>query len=340
MYDPVTARFLQADTYLGNLNDPLSLNLYTYCLNNPQKYVDPSGHIPLPIIIAALVGFVIGAGGEIYTQVVVEERYELDVKMILFEGAFNAVVAVTGAWGASIGAAAARQAGKLTMRMVVNTVAKEAALGALEGASHSILRQFAEGKNMNQVNMGRVWSETVSGGLSGAFGGIIGVGADMMKQARTAVSGNVAKNARVLDGVDEVVENGRDSYGMVDGKTPASRLADKLRGLSNSKRPNTVAVIRTSDAKYYVGYNKAGIYNQDVQDVLDYLGNSNLYERQCAEVNAISRAYNKGANLNGATISIASVRKASDISGTHGMYKAPCNVCQPLIDFLNIKDIK
>lgn len=42
-YDPVTARFMSADTYLGMANDPLSLNLYTYCHNEPMMYSDPSG---------------------------------------------------------------------------------------------------------------------------------------------------------------------------------------------------------------------------------------------------------------------------------------------------------
>ena len=43
-YDSKTARFLSEDTYTGNTNDPLSLNLYTYCLNNPITYTDPTGH--------------------------------------------------------------------------------------------------------------------------------------------------------------------------------------------------------------------------------------------------------------------------------------------------------
>ncbi len=43
-YDSTTARFLTEDTYLGQRNDPLSLNLYTYCSNNPIRYFDPSGH--------------------------------------------------------------------------------------------------------------------------------------------------------------------------------------------------------------------------------------------------------------------------------------------------------
>lgn len=44
MYDPLTARFLQEDTYLGDKNDPLSLNLYAYGRSNPLIYIDPTGH--------------------------------------------------------------------------------------------------------------------------------------------------------------------------------------------------------------------------------------------------------------------------------------------------------
>ena len=43
-YDSTIARFLTEDTYRGEKNDPLSLNLYTYCKNNPLKYTDPTGH--------------------------------------------------------------------------------------------------------------------------------------------------------------------------------------------------------------------------------------------------------------------------------------------------------
>lgn len=45
-YAPDIARFMQEDTYLGDQADPLSLNLYTYCSNNPLIYVDPTGHAP------------------------------------------------------------------------------------------------------------------------------------------------------------------------------------------------------------------------------------------------------------------------------------------------------
>ncbi|MCG8481809.1 MAG: RHS repeat-associated core domain-containing protein [Clostridia bacterium] len=34
-YDPGVGRFTTEDRYRGNMSDPLSLNLYTYCRNNP-----------------------------------------------------------------------------------------------------------------------------------------------------------------------------------------------------------------------------------------------------------------------------------------------------------------
>ncbi|PYG87917.1 RHS repeat-associated protein, partial [Ruminiclostridium sufflavum DSM 19573] len=43
-YDPYTGRFTTEDSYWGEDENPLSLNLYTYCFNNPVMYTDPTGH--------------------------------------------------------------------------------------------------------------------------------------------------------------------------------------------------------------------------------------------------------------------------------------------------------
>ncbi|MBN3526633.1 Hint domain-containing protein [Paenibacillus apiarius] len=47
-YDPSIGRFINEDTYEGDLGNPLSLNLYTYVANNPLKFIDPSGNRYIP----------------------------------------------------------------------------------------------------------------------------------------------------------------------------------------------------------------------------------------------------------------------------------------------------
>lgn len=44
-YDPVTMRFISADSIVSNLADPQTLNHYAYARGNPVKYVDPDGHV-------------------------------------------------------------------------------------------------------------------------------------------------------------------------------------------------------------------------------------------------------------------------------------------------------
>ncbi|MEW5960759.1 MAG: RHS repeat-associated core domain-containing protein [Chloroflexota bacterium] len=59
LYDPMTGRFLSADSIVPRPGDPQSLNRYSYCLNNPLVYVDPSGHFFVidDIIAGAIFGF-------------------------------------------------------------------------------------------------------------------------------------------------------------------------------------------------------------------------------------------------------------------------------------------
>ena len=54
-YDPTIGRFISRDSVAGKNTDPLSLNLYTYCHNNPIIGTDPSGHW-LHIAVGALIG--------------------------------------------------------------------------------------------------------------------------------------------------------------------------------------------------------------------------------------------------------------------------------------------
>ncbi|MDY5320854.1 MAG: FG-GAP-like repeat-containing protein [Prevotella sp.] len=45
LYDPVLGRFLSPDNYVQAPESSQSFNRYSYCMNNPLKYVDPSGNL-------------------------------------------------------------------------------------------------------------------------------------------------------------------------------------------------------------------------------------------------------------------------------------------------------
>ena len=49
-YNPTIQRFISEDTVRGDIEEPLTQNLYTYTHNNPLKYIDPNGHIPIETI--------------------------------------------------------------------------------------------------------------------------------------------------------------------------------------------------------------------------------------------------------------------------------------------------
>ena len=75
-YDSSTSRFLTQDSYSGNLYDPWTQHLYSYCGNNPVNMVDPTGHFCVAaIIIGAIVGAVIG------TSIVGYQDYKDDGKV-------------------------------------------------------------------------------------------------------------------------------------------------------------------------------------------------------------------------------------------------------------------
>jgi len=129
---------------------------------------------------------------------------------------------------------------------------------------------------------------------------------------------------RLKDGENPKGEND------VKNRTKASVYADEVRDLPSSKRPNTVAVIEIRGGQIIYGYNSEGVYNKSIQDILNALGNKNDFDRQCAEINAISKASNMKLDLRGASISVANVRGPSSTNGVHGTHKPPCNVLSGL----------
>lgn len=63
LYDPVIGRFFSPDNFVQLPDFTQNYNRYSYCLNNPLTYVDPSGEFFwIPIVVGAVIGGVVNLG--------------------------------------------------------------------------------------------------------------------------------------------------------------------------------------------------------------------------------------------------------------------------------------
>lgn len=63
-------RFVTEDSYIGDPNNPTTLNRYTYAGNNPVKYIDPSGHSYEEFLnVIGIIGYVKDFGSQFFNFV-------------------------------------------------------------------------------------------------------------------------------------------------------------------------------------------------------------------------------------------------------------------------------
>ncbi|HOE19205.1 MAG TPA: RHS repeat-associated core domain-containing protein [Syntrophorhabdaceae bacterium] len=61
LYDPLLGRFISADSIVPEPGNLQAYNRYSYCLNNPVVYTDPSGHwFGIDDLVSAVIGGIIG----------------------------------------------------------------------------------------------------------------------------------------------------------------------------------------------------------------------------------------------------------------------------------------
>ena len=66
MYDPVMSSFLSVDQYVQSPSNSQNFNRYAYCLNNPLRYVDPSGELFWEsVLVGAIVGSFTNAAAQV-----------------------------------------------------------------------------------------------------------------------------------------------------------------------------------------------------------------------------------------------------------------------------------
>ncbi len=230
-YDSVTARFMSEDTYTGERNDPLSLNLYTYCHNNPITYDDPSGHF-LHILVGALVGGIVNtaitAAGDFLDDGKINKGWKS------YAGA-AAEGAITG------GAAAATGGASLAVTLTVG--------GAASAAGNAANQYISTGK----VNAKQVVTSAVTSVASGAAGHVAGNVVNKVSGKTTtniiskssSKTDDVAKNANILKpkGKIDTISNTKNTISKASTDTSSKyqkaslfeRLTTKKTNVSNLK---------------------------------------------------------------------------------------------------------
>ncbi len=167
VYSPKLGRFLSPDPYVQESDNSQNYNRYSYCLNNPLKYTDPSGEFifslflgPVGVVLdAACWGAVINGGLYTISTHIAGKEWN--------SGQFGkslAVGAISGAFGAGAG---------LFMPTIYGTIPGGILQGGIQGISGGI------GGGFGNVIMQNDWDAFgdgfVQGFLTGfAFGAITG----------------------------------------------------------------------------------------------------------------------------------------------------------------------
>jgi RHS repeat-associated protein len=204
-YDAAVGRFTSVDPLADHPNQ-VDKSTYAYAWNNPVLYDDPDGRCP-----QCLVGFVIGFGLDVATQIILEGRSLEDVS-------FGSALASGVAGGLS---------GGLSTLKNVGTVGKVVASGFIDGGESVAKESIKNGELTFDIE------QTASDVLLGAAGG----------NAKVASDAKIKVQERTLDRATRVAENavGGPSSGRL------QNVKDAKSAIVGSKGVNQAAATATGN---------------------------------------------------------------------------------------------
>ena len=242
-YDPELGRFIQADTVIPDLSNPQSYNRYSYCINNPLRYTDPTGHGPddlddVPLTLGAAHAMLRqeagGASASLYNKSGGELRTVATVGRTVAE--LNPVVGVA---NGSIGAATGRDAvtgEKLSAKERVLAGVSAAAsivpvgLEAKEGAT--VLKATARGREAEARVLKEMGLAKNTERVSAAEGNAIPDALTATTSVEVKDTAVVSRTKQIRIQTDAAKASGRESV-LVTGKDtkvfgPAKESFDKI----------------------------------------------------------------------------------------------------------------
>jgi RHS repeat-associated protein len=153
-YHPTYGRFVSPDTIVQDVFVPIAWNAYTYCRNNPQSYIDPSGRSWWKILVSAL------AIVALVVLAVVTFGAATPISIALGVAVVAGVVA-----GGVIGGVSAALAGGDLGDIVLGAL-----VGAAVGGWAAFGGAIAGGAIIHALGTG-LWSSVLAGSVSGAING-------------------------------------------------------------------------------------------------------------------------------------------------------------------------
>ena len=214
-YDPVVGRFLSPDPYVQDLGNPQNFNRYSYCLNNPLKYNDPSGEF-WHIVIGAVVGGVVNLATNWKNC---DGFWEYTAAFCVGAGA-GAATAATGGAGASVWAVSGAAA----------------AGGAATMATNNVISQTGNNfSGMSNVDWGSVGGSAIVGGVAGFASGAAGCWAATSTMPVNGCNSPIMRavvGSSLASGAGHIA--GGTTAGLLQGKSFNEAFANSFDGLGES----------------------------------------------------------------------------------------------------------
>ncbi len=164
LYDPLLGRFISPDRLVPDPSNPQSLNRFTYCLNNPLIYTDPSGEF-FAEIFAAIVS-VVTSKAFLTATAYIAGGAALGAATSAATGGNIWQGALTGAISGAIFFGAGEIIGMAANMGQLATVAERVAV-------HAVAGMFAGGIN-SAITGGNIGLGILTGGISGGLGMAVG----------------------------------------------------------------------------------------------------------------------------------------------------------------------
>ena len=254
LYDPVIGRMLSPDNYSQGMYNTQGYNRYSYALNNPLKYTDPSGEYVQFIIgavIGGFTGYIVGrqagaTGGKLWAYIGIGAAAGAlsggiggGVNSALAGGSFGA-----GFVGTSTVAATGFAAGAVTGGAVGVTN------GLITGTGYGWLGGQSFGDAFFNQGLDQAWKQGLSGA---AIGGVLG-GIDATRRSRDFWTGDGNT------GQEELVST-------IEGKITRGRSASDYNNDPNFNSTNWSRVDVQTNPNASTSQNPDGTWNVQVDKI-------------------------------------------------------------------------